>query len=123
MGGGASKSDSCGARLVACWLDAGSGLSYNHVLTISKRAPEARARREANFGTASHVLTASDNSLSRAAIAAITRVANHGLSISELEATSLKISRVASKSCAASWQLTQAPMCVCPAADRASLNS
>src|SRR5713226_6266078 len=108
MGGGASKSDSCAAMLFACWLDAGSGLSYNHTLATSKRAPEAMARREANLGTASHVLAASDNSFSRAAIAAITRAANHGLSISELGATPLKISRVASRSSAASWQLTQA---------------
>src|SRR5207245_6138526 len=123
MGGGASKSDSCAANVLACWPDVESGLSYNHVLATSKTAPEAMATREANLGTASHVLAASDNSLSRAAIAAITRVANHGLSISELEATPLKISRVASKSCAASWQPTQAPMWVCAAADRASLNS
>src|SRR5467141_2611313 len=113
MGGGASKSDSCGARLVACWLDAGSGLSYNHVLTTSKRAPEAMASREANFGTTSHMLAASDNSFSRAAIAAITRVANHGLSTTAEEATPLKISLVASRSCAASWQLMQAAMWVC----------
>src|SRR2546425_1125078 len=122
MGGGASKSDSCAANVLACWPDVESGLSYNHVLATSKTAPEAMATREANLGTASHVLAASDNSLSRAAIAAITRVANHGLSTTA-EATPLKISRVASRSCAASWQLMQAAMCVCAAADVASLSS
>src|SRR6266478_2707983 len=123
MGGGASKSDSCAAREVACWLDAGSGLSYNHVLTINKSAPDAMARREANFGTASHVLAASDNSLSRAAIAAITRVANHGRSAAAEEATPLKISRVARRSCAASWQLSQTAMWFCAAADMAAVSS
>src|SRR2546427_10678655 len=101
MGGGASKSDSCAANVLACWPDVESGLSYNHVLARSKTAPEAMATREANLGTASHVLAAPDNSLSRAAIAAITRAANHGLR-STSEATPLKISRVASRSCAAS---------------------
>src|SRR5712664_3436947 len=123
MGGGASKSDSCAAMLFACWLDAGSGLSYNHVLTTSKRAPEAMASREANFGTASHMLAASDNSFSRAAITAITRLANHGRSSAVYEATPLKISRVASRSCAASWQLAQVAMWVCAAADTASVSS
>src|SRR2546425_4570264 len=123
MGGGASKSDSCAANVLACWPDVESGLSYNHVLATSKTAPEAMATREANLGTASHVLAASDNSLSRAAIAAITRVANHGRSLAAKEATPLKISRVASRSCAASWQLPQAAMCVCVAADMASLSS
>src|SRR5713101_3872770 len=122
MGGGASKSDSCAARLVACWLDAGSGLSYNHVLTISKRAPEAMASREANFGTASQVLAASANSPSRATMAAMTRVANHGLAISVAEPTPLKISRVASRSCAVSRQLPQAAMWLRCAAGHAALN-
>ncbi len=81
------------------------------------------ARREANLGTASHVLAASDNSLSRAAIAAITRVANHGLSTTAEEATPSKISRVAKRSCAASWQLPQVARCVCCAAGQVWLHA
>src|SRR5260370_12316693 len=78
-GGDASKSDSCAANEAACWFGAGSGFRYNQVLVKSKSATEATASREANFGTASHVLAASVNSLSRAAMAAITRVENHRL--------------------------------------------
>ncbi len=81
------------------------------------------ATREANLGTASHGLAASDNSLSRAAIAAITRVANHGLSISALEATPSKISHVASRSCAASRQLPQVARCARCAAGQVWLHS
>jgi len=80
MGGcGDSKRYSWLAVAAGCLAGALYGLSYNHVLATSKRAPEAMANREANFGTASQVLATSDSSLSRAAIAAITRFANHGL--------------------------------------------
>src|SRR6266851_4378756 len=122
MGGGASKSDSCADNELDCVFSAGSGLSYNQVLATNKRAPDARASREANFGTASQVLAASDNSLSRAAMAAMTRVANHGLSTTAEEAAPLKISRVASRSCAASRQLPQAAMWLRCAAGHAALN-
>src|SRR6266849_10130063 len=118
MGGGASKSDSCAARAVACRFGVGSGLSYSQVLATSKRAPEAKASREANLGTASQVLAVSLNSLSRVAMAAITRVANHGLSICVLEATPLKILRVTRRSFAASRQSAQAAMWARSAADQ-----
>src|SRR5216683_698108 len=85
MGGGASKSDSCAANVLACWFAAGSGLSYSQVLATNRRPPDARASREANFGTASQVLAASANSLSRATMAAMTRVAHHGGGGSALE--------------------------------------
>src|SRR6266478_522643 len=123
MGGGASKSDSCADNELDCVFSAGSGLSYNQVLATNKRAPDAMARREANFGTASQVLAASDNSLSRAAMAAMTRVANHGLSTTAEEAAPLKISRVASRSCAASRQFSQEAMWLRSAGEKASLNS
>src|SRR6267378_2342264 len=101
--------------VLACWFGAGSGLSsYNQVLATSKRAPEAKA---------SHVLAISDNSLSRAAIAAITRFANHGLGISLVEPTPLKISRVTRKSRVASWQLPHASMWLRCAAAKTSQNS
>src|SRR5216683_745996 len=122
MGGGASKSDSCAANVLACWFAAGSGLSYSQVLATNRRPPDARASREANFGTASQVLAASANSLSRATMAAMTRVANHGLAISVAEPTPLKISRVASRSCAVSWQLPQTTMWLRCAAGHAALN-
>src|SRR6266513_3672374 len=92
---GASKRYSWFAAAAGWFAGVVKGLSYNHVLATSKRAPEATASREANLGTASHVLATSNNSLSRAAIAAITRFANHGLGISLVEPTPLKISRVA----------------------------
>src|SRR5216684_9094569 len=123
MGGGASKSDSCAANVLACWFAAGSGLSYSQVLATNKRAPDARASREANFGTASQVLAASVNSLSRAAMAAMTRVANHGLAISVAEPAPLKISRASRRSCAASRQLLQEAMWVRSAGDKASVSS
>src|ERR1700674_4523858 len=124
MGGcGDSKRYSWVAVAASCFAGTLYGLSYNHVLATSKRAPEPMANREANFGTASHVLATSDNSLSRAAMAAMTRVANHGLAISLAEPTPLKISRVARRSRAASWQLPQAATCVRCADGQAALNS
>src|SRR5260370_38309124 len=123
MGGGASKSDSCAANVLACWLGVGSGLPYNQVLATSKRAPDAMASREANFGTTIHVLATSENSLSRATMAAMTRAANQGLGISAAEPTPLKISRVASKSCAASGQFPQPARWLRCAAGHPSLNS
>src|ERR1700682_73543 len=124
MGGEASNSDSCAANVLASWfgVGTGTGLSYNHVLATSKRAPEAMANREANFGTASQVLATSDSSLSRAATAAMTRFANHGLATSPAEASPLKISRLARISSAASLQVPQAAMWARCAAGHASLN-
>src|SRR6202158_2262378 len=124
MGDEVSNSDSCAANVLASWfgVGTGTGLSYNHVLATSKRAPEAMANREANFGTASQVFATSDSSLSRAAMAAMTRFANHGLTICEVEATPLKISRVARRFCVASWQVSQAAMWARCAAGHASLN-
>src|SRR5437016_13569847 len=105
MGGcGASNRYSWLAAAVGCFVGAVEGRSYNQVLVTRRRAAEANASREANFGTASHVLAASANSLSRAAMAAITRVENHGLDCPALELTPLKISRVVRISCAAVWQ-------------------
>src|SRR6266850_5364894 len=124
MGGcGASKRYSWLAAAAGCFAAAVLGLSYNHVLATSKSAPEAMASLAANFGTASQVLAISDNSLSRAAMAAITRRANHGLAVSVEEATPLKISRLARRSCAASWQLPQAATWARCAAGQAWLNS
>src|SRR6266403_176145 len=122
MGAGHSKSDSCAARVAACWFGVVSGRSYNQVVAISNTAPEAMARREANFGTASHVLAASVNSLSRAPIAAITRVANQGLSVPASEVTPLKISRVARISLAASRQLSHAATWARSAAGKSWIN-
>src|SRR5256885_10367554 len=124
MGGcGASKRYSWLAAATGCFAGAVVGLSDGHVPGTSKSTPEAMASLEANFGTASQVLAISDNSLSRTAMAAITRSANHGLAISVEEATPLKIFRVARRSCAASRQLPQAATWVRCAAGQASLNS
>src|SRR6266403_65579 len=119
----------CGASNRYSWLAAAGcfagtveGLSYSHVLATSKSAPEAKASREANFGTASHVLAASASSLSRAAMPAKTRVANHGLAISVAEPTPLKISRVARRSCAASRHFSQEARWARSAGDKTSLN-
>src|SRR2546430_17611411 len=90
---GASKRYSWFAAAAGWFAGVVEGLSYNHVLATSKSAPEATASREANLGTASHVLAISDNSLSRAAMAAMTRDANHGLDTCVEEAAPLKISR------------------------------
>src|ERR1700687_3293448 len=123
MGGcGDSKRYSWLAVAAGCLAGALYGLSYNHVLATSKRAPEAMANREANFGTASQVFATSDSSLSRAAMAAMTRFANHGLTICEVEAIPLKISRVARRSCVASRHFPQAAMWLRWGAGHASLN-
>src|SRR5438552_3946394 len=109
MGGcGASNRYSWLAAAVGCFVGAVEGRSYNQVLVTRRRAPEATASREANFGTASHVLAASANSLSRAAMAAITRVGNHGLAVSVADVTPVKIVLVARRSCAAVWQRSHA---------------
>src|SRR5260370_12364204 len=110
MGGGASKSDSCAASVLACRFGAGSGLPYNQVLASSKRAPDAMASREANFGTTIHVLATSENSLSRATMAAMTRVANHGLGVSAAEPTPLKISRLPTQPSPVSCQPPHPPI-------------
>src|SRR6266436_5239799 len=124
MGGcGASNRYSWLAAAAGCFAGTVEGLSYSHVLATSKSAPEAKASREANFGTASHVLAASASSLSRAAMPAITRVANHGLAISLAEPTPWKISRVARRSRAASRHCSQEAMWVRSAGDKTSLNS
>src|SRR6266481_6745689 len=124
MGGcGASNKYSWLAAPAGCFAGTAEGLSYSHVLATSKSAPETRASREANFGTASHVLAASASSLSRAAMPAITRVANHGLAISLAEPTPWKISRVARRSRAASRHCSQEAMWVRSAGDKTSLNS
>src|ERR1700741_2800587 len=108
MGGsGASNRYSWLAGAAGCLAGAVEGFSYNQVLVRSKSAPDAIASRKANFGTASHALAASVNSLSRVAMPAITRVANHGLASSAAEPTPLKISRVARRSCAASRHFLQ----------------
>src|SRR5205807_7042755 len=108
MGGcGTSNRYSWLAAAAGCLAGTVEGLSYNQVLVRSKTAPVAIASREAYFGTSIHVRAASVSSLSRAAMAAITRGANHGLAISVKEATPLKISRVARRSRTASWQLPQ----------------
>src|SRR5436190_6148684 len=120
---GASKRYSWFAAAAGWFAGVVKGLSYNHVLATSKSAPEATASREANLGTASHVLAISDNSFSRAAMAAITRVANHGLATCVEEAAPLKISRVAKTSCAASRQLLHAATWARCAAGQAWLNS
>src|SRR6266481_246078 len=124
MGGcGASNKYSWLAAPAGCFAGTAEGLSYSHVLATSKSAPETRASREANFGTASHVLAASASSLSRAAMPAITRVANHGLATSLAEPTRWKISRVARRSRAASRHCSQEAMWVRSAGDKTSLNS
>src|SRR5216683_1623757 len=124
MGGcGASNKYSWLAAPAGCLAGTAEGLSYSHVLATSKSAPETRASREANFGTASHVLATSASSLSRAAMPAITRVANHGLATSLAEPTRWKISRVARRSRAASRHCSQEAMWVRSAGDKTSLNS
>src|SRR5258707_3403326 len=55
-------------------------------------------------------------------MAAMPRVASHGLAISVPEPTPLKISRVASRSCAVSWQLPQTTTWLRCAAGHAALN-
>src|SRR6267143_6112505 len=124
MGGcGASNKYSWLAAAAGCFAGTVEGLSYSHVLATSKSAPEARANREANFGTAIHVLAASASFLSRATMPAITRVANHGLAISVVEPTPSKISRVVRRSHAAPRHFSQEAMWARSAGDKTSLNA
>src|SRR5947207_1767348 len=81
---GASKRYSWFAAAAGWFAGVVKGLSYNHVLATSKSAPEATASREANLGTASHVLAISDNSLSPAAMPEITAPSPYYHSDSEL---------------------------------------
>src|SRR6266849_3545269 len=104
------------------WFGDDDGLLYSHVLPASSTIAETQASREAYRGTALHRLAGIASCLSRAAMAAMPRVANHGLAISAAEPTPLKISRVARRSCAASWQFSQAAMWSRCAAGQASLN-
>src|SRR5712671_4814146 len=122
-GGGCSKSDSCAAWELACWFGAVTGFSYSHVLATSRSAADTKATREANFGTTIQVLATSFNSLSREAMAAMTRVANHGRAIVASEPTFLKISLAARRSWAASRQRGQEAMWVLSAADKSAHSS
>src|SRR6266849_2668959 len=122
MGGGASNSDSRAANVLACELGAETGLSYSHMLPASKTIAETQTSREAYRGTAPQRLAGRANSCSRARIAPITPAANHGPACPAREATPLKISRVARRSCAASRQLAQAATWRRCAAGHDSLN-
>src|SRR5882762_382088 len=123
MGGCGASNRYSWLAAAGCFAGTAEGLSYNQVLVRSKRAPDAIASREANFGTAIQVLAASVNYLSRAAMAAITRVANQGLAISVVEPTPLKISRVARRSHAAPRHFSQEAMWARSAEDKASLKA
>src|SRR6266849_1479618 len=122
MGGVASNSDSCAANVLGCELGAETGRSYSHVLPASNTIAETHASREAYRGTAPQRLAGRASSRSRARIAPITPAANPGPAWPVLEATPLKISRVARRSCAASWQFLQAATCLRCAAGQASLS-
>src|SRR5690349_15041397 len=122
-GGGGSKRYSWLDTAAGCFTGALDGLSYSQVLAARSRALEARASREANFGIASQALADSVNSLSRAAMAAITRFANHGRAIAASEVTFLKISLLARMSWAASRQRGQEARWARSATDKSPHNS
>src|SRR5580692_1427031 len=105
MGGcGDSNRYSGAATALGCLVGALTGRSNNQVLPTSRTAAVIQESLEANLGTTLHALTGSASSRLRAAMAAITRPANHGPGSSAFEAAPARSSRVTNRSCAASRQ-------------------
>src|SRR5712692_4313514 len=113
--------DSCDAPFHG-GLGARTPFSYNHVLPANNTTAVIHANRDAKRGNSLHAHTRNVSSLSRAAIAFMTRDANHGLASSAKRAAPWNSSFAATRSCAASRQLSHEVTCSRPDWGRHSIN-